>query len=631
MSEFWELDELLPNEENQKIINAFLLSLKNANKKKRTVIEYRNRLKFFFKGHKAHFSSISSHDIQQWLEKQSNWKKRTIGVYTGTLRAFYTFCFKEGYIHTLPNLNKGRKKGITDANSYWELKVFLQNEENQNVLQEYLLSRKNKTNNKQSIVRQRIALQFFFLDWEKPFSSITAEEIQKWFEGRKSKWNKKTIESHIGLLRTFYDFCVQKGYMENPPLKKNRWVKSAEKYWEVQQPLANQENQEAINEFLLTLKKKDYTKKTIEEHRVALQRFFREKKELFSSITSEEVQQWMIERQKNRKNKTVFNCLTFLRSFYRFCIKEGSIEQSPVKYQWEWDKTEDRYWVLNKRLPNDKNQNVINDFLLSMKVQNFSSETIKYHRYFLQRFFKDREETYDTLEPETIQNWLLNQKGVKERTMVSYLRHLSTFYHFCVEEGYIERSPIKSRWFPRLPQPIPKFLGKDEIAKVRLQSEKENLRNQVIVEFLLVTGCRIREVHLLNKEDIDFENRSARVLGKGGKIRTVHFTQKCAMLLERYLKNREDDDPALFVTAWGRRLVIRQLQTIIEKVGKQAELSGSLHPHRFRHTFATELVAKGADLLFIADELGHKSIETTLIYAQLPNQELISMYRRYMG
>ena len=208
---------------------------------------------------------------------------------------------------------------------------------------------------------------------------------------------------------------------------------------------------------------------------------------------------------------------------------------------------------------------------------------------------------------------------------------LSSFFSFCVQEEHIEKSPIKSRWYPRLPKPLPKYLEKDEIAKTRYQSERDSLRNQVMIEFLLSSGCRISELHRLDQGDIDLENRSVNVVGKGGKIRQIHFSEKCAVLLERFLESIDKEIPALFVTPTGDRLGIRRIQYIVSNIGKEAGLKTSLYPHRLRHTFATELLSKGADLSFIGDELGHTTINTTQIYARLPKKEIISLYRKYMG
>ncbi len=158
-----------------------------------------------------------------------------------------------------------------------------------------------------------------------------------------------------------------------------------------------------------------------------------------------------------------------------------------------------------------------------------------------------------------------------------------------------------------------------------------SLRNQLLVEFMLTSGCRVGEVHQLNREDVDFENRTARVIGKGKKIRQVHFSDKCAVLLDRYIDSCPQTSPALFVTTTGTRLGTRRIQKIIQDIGEKAGFDKRLHPHRLRHTFATELLAKGAELSFIGDELGHSNLETTQIYARLPKREIIALYRKYMG
>lgn len=291
------------------------------------------------------------------------------------------------------------------------------------------------------------------------------------------------------------------------------------------------------------------------------------------------------------------------------------------------------YWKLKKSLPNAMNQEIINDFLLSMKLANRSQYTISDYRDFLEKFFIDMNDPYTTLTSETILQWYkTNEWHLKESTIKRRLSILSSFYIFCVQEELVERSPIKSRWYPRQPQPIPKYLVKEDIAKTRLQSETTSLRDLVLVEFMLTSGCRVGEVTKLNREDVDLKNCTARVVGKGKKIRYVHFTEKCGVLLEQYMDSGKHRSSALFVSIRsGKRLSRRGIQAIVAKIGKEAGLTTSLHPHRFRHTFATELLAKGADLSFIGDELGHSNVSTTQIYARLPKREIISMYRKFMG
>lgn len=292
----------------------------------------------------------------------------------------------------------------------------------------------------------------------------------------------------------------------------------------------------------------------------------------------------------------------------------------------------ERYWELTHPLPNKVNQEVVNDFLLSLKLANRSQGTIIQYRRFLERFFGDMKDSFSSLSSDTIREWFVNNEShVKEGTLSYRLSVLSSFYTFCVQEEYLEKSPMKIRWFPRLPQPVPKYLEKEDIAKIRQKSEWTSLRNQALIEFMLASGCRVGEVHQLNREDIDLENRTARVVGKGKKIRHIHFIDKCAVLLERYIASRPQAFPALFVTSTGKRLSIRTIQHIVKEIGERAGLTTSLHPHRFRHTFATELLAKGAELSFIADEMGHSDLGTTQIYARLPKREIIALYRKFMG
>lgn len=292
----------------------------------------------------------------------------------------------------------------------------------------------------------------------------------------------------------------------------------------------------------------------------------------------------------------------------------------------------DKYWELSKTLPNAKNHEIIGDFLLSLKLANRSQRTIVLYRCFLERFFGNTNEQFSSLTSDEIQQWFRQHEGhVKETTFRLRLSVLSSFYTFCVQEEYIVNSPIKSRWFPRLPQPIPKYLEKGDIAKTRQQSEKTSLRNQAMLEFMLSSGCRVGELNELNREDMDLENRTAHVIGKGKKIREVHFSDKCAVLLERYFASQRMPSKALFVNSKGKRIGTRRIQIIVNQMGKEAGLSTRLHPHRLRHTFATELLSKGAELSFIAEELGHSNVDTTRIYARLPKREIIALYRKYMG
>lgn len=415
-------------------------------------------------------------------------------------------------------------------------------------------------------------------------------------------------------------------------INKKKVERYMDNYWEIKKKLPNSENQKVINEFLFSLKNTNRSKSTIIRYRTTLQSFFKEVEIRFSSLTYNNIQRWLKDH-KDWKKGTIRTRLIALHSFFSFCVKKGYMEKPPIVSKFQ-ERIIEKYWEVKIQLPNLENKRIINEYLLSLKVANQSFHTINNLRYFLQTFFKEQRASFSSLTSDEIQEWLIqHHKGMKENTIKFHISALSTFYAFCVEEDYLDRSPVKLRWFPRCPKPIPKYLGKEEIAKICWKSEKGLLRDRAMLEFFLSSGCRVGEVHLLDRADVDLENRTARVVGKGRKIRQVHFSEKCALLLERYLESRKDNNPALFVASGiiSSRISIRWIEKILNRVGEEAGVTGSLHPHRLRHTFATELLAKGADLLFIADELGHSDLKTTQVYANLPDTKVISLYRKYMG
>ncbi|MFC2947523.1 tyrosine-type recombinase/integrase [Virgibacillus sediminis] len=278
------------------------------------------------------------------------------------------------------------------------------------------------------------------------------------------------------------------------------------------------------------------------------------------------------------------------------------------------------------------NQGILEEYRLHLKLANRSDNTLETYLRVLERFIARTSVPIPDVTSNHVLEWLQeNGRYKKETTLATWISILSAFFTYCVSEGYISQSPIRRRWRPRLPEPIPKYLDKEEVARVRMQSEIENLRNQVLFEFLVSSGCRITETLMLDMEDIDLKTRTARVKGKGNKIRTVHFSNRCAILMETYLENIPEESEGIFINQHGKRLTRGGAHMILSGMGKSAELEVPFGPHRLRHTFATTLLSKGAELSFISEELGHSHLQTTRVYARLPKEELVSMYRKYMG
>ena len=292
-----------------------------------------------------------------------------------------------------------------------------------------------------------------------------------------------------------------------------------------------------------------------------------------------------------------------------------------------------KYWVSTHEAILGPTRTVLNEYLLSLKLANKAEATISKYRIILERFFSECTVSLEEVTSENVLKWLNEfSKDKKAKTIDLYLSCISSFFNFCLAEDYMDTVVIKKRWRPKIPQALPKFLNDQEYARVKHVAESLSLRNRALILFLFSSGCRRSEVSNLSIQDVNLETRTAEVKGKGKKIRQVHFSVDCALVLKDYLSTRVyDTSDALFVTRHGLALQPGGIFKIIEKLGKEAELSQSLHPHCCRHTFATNMLARGATLEFIADEMGHADLNTTRVYARIPTEDMILAYQNKMG
>jgi integrase/recombinase XerD len=293
--------------------------------------------------------------------------------------------------------------------------------------------------------------------------------------------------------------------------------------------------------------------------------------------------------------------------------------------------TSEKWWESSDKAIPFSTRRVLNQYLLSLKQAYKAEATVIKYRWILERFLRECSVSLEDLKPDDVQKWL-NQwsQGKKAKTVDLFLSCLSSFFKFCLAEEYMEKVVVKKRWRPRMSQPLPRYLNEQEYARVKLAAESLSVRNRALILFLFSSGCRRFEVSKLNICDVNLERRTAKVNGKGNKIREVHFSEECALVLKDYLRTRsfKETDP-LFINPKGLRLLPKGIYEIINRLGKK--LGIKLHPHCFRHTFATNLLARGADIEFIAEEMGHANLNTTRIYARIPTEDMMSAYQNKMG
>ncbi|WP_039041555.1 tyrosine-type recombinase/integrase [Sporosarcina sp. ZBG7A] len=291
------------------------------------------------------------------------------------------------------------------------------------------------------------------------------------------------------------------------------------------------------------------------------------------------------------------------------------------------------YWESTAGHLLEETRQALNEYLLSLKLADKAEATIEKYRRIIEAFFKECNLPLEEITSDDVLVWLTTiSEGKKARTVDLYLSAVSSFFSFCLEEEYMEKTVVKKRWRPKIPHSLPKYLDEFEYARVKVSAEQLPIRNRALLLFLFSTGCRVSEVASLHVQDIDFDKRKVDVTGKGRKIRQIYFSEECGLVVQAYLDKRsaKPTDP-LFMNKFGDGLQVQGIRKVLKKVGGEAGLVQSFHPHMCRHTFATNMLARGADLQFIADVLGHADLNTTRIYAQIPTEEMLLTYQNIMG
>jgi integrase/recombinase XerC len=227
----------------------------------------------------------------------------------------------------------------------------------------------------------------------------------------------------------------------------------------------------------------------------------------------------------------------------------------------------------------------------------------------------------------------LHQGGLKKVSAARKLAALRTFFRYLCREGILERNPARALLSPRTERRIPTHLEEAEIATlIEVAGESDAaLRARAILEVLYATGIRCAELVGLDQGDVDLHARTVRVLGKGNKERIVPFGQPALGALQRYLPARlraHPRSPAVFVNARGGRLTDRWVRRIVTDRVKAVALARRVSPHSLRHSFATHLLERGADLRSIQELLGHASLSTTQRYTHVNAKHILGIYKK---
>jgi len=280
----------------------------------------------------------------------------------------------------------------------------------------------------------------------------------------------------------------------------------------------------------------------------------------------------------------------------------------------------------------------INKFLTYLEIErNASGHTLtNYHMDLKQaRDFLEGKDVRQ-IERLDVRKYLAHLKGknLKKRSVARKLSALRSFFRFLMRDGYISSNPLAGITSPKLDKSLPVFLDVHKVAKLVEAPDNKGvfaLRDRAILETLYSTGMRLSELTGLNLDRVDFIAGMVKVLGKGKKERLLPIGERALRAIRDYLGERTKDAKdtrALFLNKNNKRLTGRGVQGLVSKYIRIISLKEKISPHTLRHSFATHLLDRGADLRSIQELLGHASLSTTQIYTHVTTERLKSVYNK---
>ena len=232
--------------------------------------------------------------------------------------------------------------------------------------------------------------------------------------------------------------------------------------------------------------------------------------------------------------------------------------------------------------------------------------------------------------------WDEKERGLAATSLFRKVEALKSFFAYQAIEGRLPENPAENLKGPRTPKRLPKYLSKADAARLLAApngSSYEDVRERALLEVLYAAGLRVSELLGLKPESVNLQEGWVRVLGKGAKERMVPIHQRAVSALKVYLAVRERrfKNPAaeLFLGRSGQGLSRVQFWRVLRALGLRAGLKTPIHPHLLRHTFATHMLAGGADLRSVQEMLGHADLSTTQIYTHLDAAALKSAHAKH--
>ena len=321
-------------------------------------------------------------------------------------------------------------------------------------------------------------------------------------------------------------------------------------------------------------------------------------------------------------------------------IKEIVEEMLPVLNNGQAEKLQEvllhtlwKYEISKVNVDKENEQDFVELFLSAKRIEGCSEKSLNYYEATINAMINRLNKRVKEIVTDDIRGYLTEYQTTKKSSRVTIdniRRILSSFFSWLEDEDYILKSPVRRIHKVKTVSNI-----KETYTDENLEIMRDNcleIRDLALIDILASTGMRVGELVLLNREDINFEERECVVFGKGCKERVVYFDARTKIHLQNYLNNRTDDNSALFVSlkAPHKRLQIGGVEVRIRNIGKQLGIN-KMHPHKFRRTLATMAIDKGMPIEQLQRLLGHQRIDTTLQYAMVKQSNVKIAHRKYIG
>lgn len=289
---------------------------------------------------------------------------------------------------------------------------------------------------------------------------------------------------------------------------------------------------------------------------------------------------------------------------------------------------------------NSKELSEFQDYLLN--VRRYSSNTVSSYSFDIcdfTKFIRGLGKIFKDIKVDDVKSWILDltERQIGKRSIKRKMSSLKSFYAWMYLQKKVDSDPFEYVHSPKAAHALPDFFSEKEIDALLTANEKRTDklkdRDQALLMLMFASGLRASEVVNLTFNQVDFDNRIMKVSGKGNKDRLVPFTTSAKEAMLNYINGlRKDllkeDTKYIFLNSKGNKMTVRGLEYILDEIEAKTGLYGKIHPHMLRHSFATKMLNRGADLRTIQEILGHSSIETTSIYTHVAYENMKETYEK---